>query len=131
MASIFPCPSWISHASRWPMQQNRSSRRDGWTPARQLAFLEALSVFGSVSAAAAAVGMSRETAYRLRKHSSATLFARAWDQALRDHEIAKLRRPRTKPPIVGLVVRAVDKRSQSVRPPNSLIPGDSFGRIVE
>jgi hypothetical protein len=40
-------------------------RRDGWTPERQLAFILRLALLGGVAAAAKAVGMSRESAYRL------------------------------------------------------------------
>ncbi|HYG47975.1 MAG TPA: hypothetical protein VD846_08535 [Allosphingosinicella sp.] len=43
-------------------------RSDGWTPARQLAFILRLALLGGVAAAAKAVGMSRESAYRLRGH---------------------------------------------------------------
>ena len=56
-------------------------RDDGWTPARQRAFLEALASCGSVSAAARRVGMSRESAYALRRRSDARGFAQAWDAA--------------------------------------------------
>lgn len=57
-------------------------RRDGWTPARQLAFVLRLALVGGVSSAASAVGMSRESAYRLRDHPGAGSFAKAWDKAL-------------------------------------------------
>jgi hypothetical protein len=57
-------------------------RRDGWTADRQLGFLENLARTRSVSAAAAAVGMSRESAYRLRRRDPAGLFAAAWDRAM-------------------------------------------------
>ncbi|MEA3051584.1 MAG: hypothetical protein QOG72_487 [Sphingomonadales bacterium] len=56
-------------------------RRDGWTPARQLAFILRLALLGGVASAAAAVGMSRESAYRLREHPGAASFAAAWDKA--------------------------------------------------
>lgn len=56
-------------------------RDDGWTPARQRAFLEALASCGSVAAAARRVGMSRESAYALRRRSDARGFAQAWDAA--------------------------------------------------
>lgn len=56
-------------------------RRDGWTPARQLAFILRLALLGGVAAAARAVGMSRESAYRLREHPGAGSFAAAWDKA--------------------------------------------------
>lgn len=53
-------------------------RRDGWTPARQLRFLEVLRSTGNVSAAARAVGMSRESAHRLRRREPGGLFALSW-----------------------------------------------------
>jgi hypothetical protein len=42
-------------------------RADGWTPGRQAAFLEHLAARLSVTEAAGRVGMSRESAYRLRR----------------------------------------------------------------
>ena len=58
----------------------RSRRR--WTPQRQLAFLDVLARGRSVAAAAKAVGMCREGAYRLRSRSDGALFAALWDIAL-------------------------------------------------
>lgn len=58
------------------------TRADGWTPLRQAEFIGVLAETGSVSAAAAFVGMARETAYRLRRRADAAEFARAWDVAL-------------------------------------------------
>lgn len=55
------------------------ARADGWTPGRQLRFLVALASVRSVAEAARRVGMSRETAYRLRRHPEAVSFAAAWD----------------------------------------------------
>lgn len=57
-------------------------RRDGWTAPRQLAFILRLALVGGVASAARAVGMSRESAYRLRDHPGAAAFAAAWDKAL-------------------------------------------------
>ncbi|HVJ70648.1 MAG TPA: hypothetical protein VM531_03915 [Sphingomicrobium sp.] len=57
-------------------------RHDGWTPQRQLDFLEILSGTGSVTRSARAVGMSRESAYRLRLREPDGLFAAAWERAL-------------------------------------------------
>lgn len=57
-------------------------RGDGWTPGRQLAFILRLALLGGVAAAAKAVGMSRESAYRLRDRPGAASFAAAWDKAL-------------------------------------------------
>jgi hypothetical protein len=58
------------------------TRRDGWTPDRQLRFLDALASSRSVGKAAAFAGMSREGAYRLRNRAEGTLFALLWDRAL-------------------------------------------------
>ena len=57
-------------------------RHDGWTPARQAAFIGMLYETRSVVAAAKAVGMGRESAYRLRKRPGAAGFAAAWDAAM-------------------------------------------------
>jgi len=57
-------------------------RRDGWTPARQLAFLAALAETRSVSRAAEVAGMGREGAHRLRNRRDGALFAAIWDLAL-------------------------------------------------
>lgn len=59
-----------------------STRHDGWTPQRQLDFLEMLFRSGSVTRSARAAGMSRESAYRLRSREPDGLFAAAWDRAL-------------------------------------------------
>lgn len=55
-------------------------RHDGWTEARQKAFLRALSETGCVSDACKRVRISDTSAYRIRKRSVA--FARAWDRAI-------------------------------------------------
>ena len=59
-----------------------AARHDGWTHARQAEFIGHLAETGSVLAAARAVSMSRESAYRLRRRSGAGGFAAAWDAAL-------------------------------------------------
>jgi len=56
--------------------------RNGWIPQRQAHFLGWLAETGSVSAACARVGMSRNSAYKLRKKRDAESFAAAWDAAL-------------------------------------------------
>ena len=59
-----------------------SSRHDGWTPERQGLFIAALREIGMVSAAAAAAGMSRKSAYALLKRAGPeSSFARAWVEA--------------------------------------------------
>lgn len=59
--------------------KRRRIRRDGWTPERQLRFLQILARTRSVSRAAAHVRLSRESAYRLRSRLGCELFALAWD----------------------------------------------------
>lgn len=64
-------------------------RHDGWTPDRQLAFIEALAGCGCVDEAASAVGMSRNSAYALRRRPDAQAFRLAWDAAM-DHAVGRL-----------------------------------------
>jgi len=65
---------------RW-VPVRRRPRYDGWTEEKQRRFIEVLADTGLVSAAAKAVGMSRESAYRLRRSAHGAAFARAWDAA--------------------------------------------------
>jgi hypothetical protein len=62
----------------------RRYRHDGWTPKRQRAFIAALAETGSVAQAAAAVNMTPEGAYNLRRQPGSDEFRAAWDAAL-DH----------------------------------------------
>jgi len=64
-----------------PSSTPRRIRRDGWTIDRQVKFIMALNATGSVTRAAAAAGMSRESAYRLRDGPGHEDFARVWDAA--------------------------------------------------
>lgn len=59
-------------------------RHDGWTPAKQADFLRLLATLGSVGAAARAVGMTPQSANRLRRRPGAESFAAAWDRALEE-----------------------------------------------
>jgi molybdenum-dependent DNA-binding transcriptional regulator ModE len=66
------------------MTQPRTRRpndRHHWTRTKALAFLYALSHGRSVAAAAREVGMSRQSAYRLRTRLGEG-FAEVWDEAL-------------------------------------------------
>ncbi|MEP7130373.1 MAG: hypothetical protein ABI770_04515 [Sphingomicrobium sp.] len=63
-------------------RSRRPIRRDGWTAERQLRFLDALAETRSIGKAAAAAGMSRESAYRLRPRREGALFAALWGRAL-------------------------------------------------
>ena len=56
-------------------------RHDGWTPARQGAFLRELAATHSVTAAARMVGMSRQSAYKLRARLQGQPFDKAWEAA--------------------------------------------------
>ncbi|WP_052207963.1 hypothetical protein [Croceibacterium mercuriale] len=58
------------------------ARRDGWTPARQARFIGLLAQTGCVRKAAHMIGLSRESAYRLRRHPAAGSFIAAWTTAL-------------------------------------------------
>ena len=56
-----------------------------WTPAKQRIFLAALLETGSVARAAAAAGMSRSSAQRLRTRLAGTPFDRMWEQVVAQH----------------------------------------------
>ncbi|MFL6843543.1 MAG: hypothetical protein ACJ8ER_01520 [Allosphingosinicella sp.] len=58
-------------------------RRDGWTAAKQRRFILVLAETGIVRLAAAAVGMSEASAYRLARRPDAGSFCSAWDAAFR------------------------------------------------
>ncbi|WP_395328138.1 helix-turn-helix domain-containing protein [Novosphingobium sp. BL-8H] len=60
-----------------------------WTKAKALAFLRALGLGRSVAAAAREVGMSRQSAYRLRARLGEG-FAAAWDEMQRRGAICKV-----------------------------------------
>jgi hypothetical protein len=60
----------------------KCNRHDGWTLARQRAFIHALADTGSVKRACAAVNMSTEGAYHLRRQPGAEAFDAAWAAAL-------------------------------------------------
>lgn len=64
-----------------PVPRQRA-RHDGWTAERQRGFIEQLADYGSVRAAANAVGMTPESAYALRRQPEAAGFAKAWAAAL-------------------------------------------------
>ena len=60
----------------------RRARHDGWTPARQRAFLDHLRDGIDVRRAAARLEMSPRSAYHLRNRDEG--FAQAWDAARRE-----------------------------------------------
>jgi molybdenum-dependent DNA-binding transcriptional regulator ModE len=71
-----------------PHPPRRSNAEYRWTGAKITAFLHALVETGSVSRAARSVGMSRQSAYRLRARSGREIAA-LWDEGL---VFAQLRR---------------------------------------
>lgn len=76
--------SFAGEGDRDPVEgQNptRIQRRDGWTPARIRTFLYALRDGKNVTAAAAAAGMSRQSAYKFRRSAGGEQFDRAWRTA--------------------------------------------------
>lgn len=64
-----------------PSITSSSRRHDGWSLGKQAAFLRQLSASHSVSAAAKSVGMSRQSAYRLRSKLKGQAFDLAWEVA--------------------------------------------------
>lgn len=76
------------------------ARRDGWTPERQFAYVVALAETGHGGLAAEAVGMSEQSACRLRRRPGAAEFNRlcaaAWQLAKRRRARARLARPRAR-----------------------------------
>lgn len=65
---------------RW-VPVRRRPRLDGWTEEKQRRFIEVLADTGQVGLAAKEVGLSRESAYKLRRSPHGAAFARAWDAA--------------------------------------------------
>jgi hypothetical protein len=55
-------------------------RRDGWTNGKRVTFFVTLAATGSVTLAAASVGMSRKSAYALKKRDRT--FSSLWDRGL-------------------------------------------------
>ena len=79
------------YAPSWWMSDSRSPsplRRGRWTAERQLAFLIALAETRSIAGAAASVGLSRESAYRLRSRPAGALFALLWDRTIQPETVA-------------------------------------------
>jgi len=60
----------------------KKRRKDGWSPDKQRAFIEALADSGSVATAAQRVDMSESSAYHLRRAPGAEAFDRAWSAAI-------------------------------------------------
>jgi hypothetical protein len=75
------------------------AQHNGWCPARQQRFILSLARGLDVSEAARALGMTRQSAYRLREKAGAESFAAAWDRVQAfAREAASVRRS----PMAGL-----------------------------
>jgi hypothetical protein len=107
----------------------RRTRRDGWTPSRMKSFLFYLYVGMSVSASARAVGLSRESAYALRRRGGPQ-FAAAWDAAL---QAAVDRRIRNAPPgRISQSVRDLDAHDRRLADDRDfLFLRDNFDEAME
>jgi hypothetical protein len=57
-------------------------RYDGWTADKQYRFIQALAETACVEEACKRVGMTRQSAYRLRQRPCGLAFRRGWDAAL-------------------------------------------------
>lgn len=76
----YAAPDYDPSQYRW-VPVRRRPRSDGWTEEKQRRFIEVLADTGLVTLAAKEVGMTRLSAYRLRRAPYAGAFARAWDLA--------------------------------------------------
>lgn len=64
-------------------RRQRRARHDGFSRARQVVFLEAIAEGKTVAAAAAAAGISTNTAYNLRNRHEGRAFDLGWEAAIR------------------------------------------------
>lgn len=72
----------------------RRAQANNWTPEHQRAFIAALAITGSASAAARTIGRHSRGVEKLRQARGGRPFAEAWDAALdiaRERELARLR----------------------------------------
>ncbi|MEL6708441.1 MAG: hypothetical protein AAFP79_09160 [Pseudomonadota bacterium] len=78
-----PTKSIVPDTSESPVSipPKLTTRRDGWTAEKQRGFLQMLAATQSVSVAAKAVGMSRQSAYKLRARLDDAPFGAAWRMA--------------------------------------------------
>lgn len=78
--TLLAAPDYDPAEYRW-VPVRRRARYDGWTEEKQRRFIEVLADTGLVGFAAQDVGMTRQSAYALRRAAHAGAFARAWDRA--------------------------------------------------
>lgn len=77
-APSLPAPPRDSDCDPLPPPEDGAAR---WSKAKQVAFLQHLAASHSVAAAARSVGMSRQSAYRLRARRKGQPFDQAWAAA--------------------------------------------------
>lgn len=97
---------------RW-VPVRRKPRLDGWTEEKQRRFIEELADTGIVRVAAKAVGMTPQSANRLRRSPDGAAFARAWDIA-RQHAGALLEDIAFERAIEGVEQNIVDEHGTVV-----------------
>jgi hypothetical protein len=86
MAESKPPSRWPAYARVPPfLPVPVRARADGWTAERQARLIGLLAQTGSVAEAARRVGMSRESAHRLRQRPNAASFVHAWDSVIAWH----------------------------------------------
>lgn len=96
----------MSNPKSYPADPPRI-RRDGWTKARRVTFFVTLAATGSVTFAAASVGMSRKSAYALRKRD--VTFASLWERAIAMRRATSRARPvkgNRNPPAAALAAQS-------------------------
>lgn len=115
----------LSAAERRFTPVQLKARHDGWSPERQIRFIEELAAIRSITKACRAVGMSRDSAYKLRDRPEAAQFRLAWRQALEPDQAAERRRsPRELQRLKRLERRRkADKVNEMHGPPISPAPG--------
>jgi hypothetical protein len=94
-------------------------RHDGWTAAKQFRFIEELAATSSITRACRAVGMSRESAYKLRDRPDARQFRLARNGALRP-DLVRPRRVSTRAEVSeggGRAKFTLDRQSTSSTSP--------------
>ena len=84
-ASLAPLPHAGGVGGGNEPRKQRPPRHDEWTRAKMVAFLRELAASQSVSQAARAVGMGRQSAYKLRMRMAP--FAAAWDAAVEESRL--------------------------------------------
>lgn len=75
-------PAAAENSVAAPVNPESSQKHNSWTRPKMAQFLQALADTGSVSTAANSVGMSRQSAYRLRSRLIGQPFDITWDGAL-------------------------------------------------